>query len=51
MGRFIVDLKSYLSSLNWPHNEKSVSFWHFLVGEGDIRYWLEMTSFWFVMVS
>ena len=25
-------------------------FGTFLVGGGDIRYWLEMTSFWFVMV-
>ena len=26
-------------------------FGTFLVGGGDIRYWLEMTSFWFAMVS
>ena len=26
-------------------------FGPFLVGGGDIRYWLEMTSFWFIMVS
>ena len=25
-------------------------FGTFLAGGGDIRYWLEMTSFWFVMV-
>ena len=25
-------------------------FGTFLVGGGDIRYWLEMTSFWFIMV-
>ena len=47
-SRIIGDSKSCLSSLNWS---RSVSFWHFLVGGGDIRHWLEMTSFWFVMVS
>ena len=26
-------------------------FGTFWVGGGDIRYWLEMTSFWFIMVS
>ena len=25
--------------------EKTLTFWHFLVGGGHIRYWLEMTSF------
>ena len=47
----ISDSKSYLRGLNWPRSEKIDTFWHFLVGGGDIRYWLEMTSFWFVMVS
>ena len=47
----ISDSKSYLRGLNWPRSEKPVTFWHCLVGGGDIRYWLEMTSFWFVMVS
>ena len=30
--------------------KKVCIFGTFLVGGGDIRYWLEMTSFWFVMV-
>ena len=30
--------------------EKMSVFGTFLVGGGDIRYWLEMTSFWFIMV-
>ena len=30
---------------------KELIFGTFLVCGGDIRYWLEMTSFWFVMVS
>ena len=30
--------------------KKLTLFGAFLVGGGDIRYWLEMTSFWFVMV-
>ena len=48
-GKTIVsDSKSYLRGLNWPRSEKIDTF---LVGGGDIRYWLEMTSFWFVMVS
>ena len=38
------DSKSCFSGLNWPNST-------FLVDGGDIRYWLEMTSFWFVMVS
>ena len=42
------DSKSCLSSLNWPRSEKTVTFWHFFgLVEG---YWLEMTSFWFLMV-
>ena len=47
----ISDSKSYLRGLNWPRSEKLTLFGTFLVGGGDIRYWLEMTSFWFVMVS
>ena len=47
----ISDSKSCLSSLNWPRSEKLSFFGSFLVGGGDIRYWVEMTSFWFVMVS
>ena len=46
----IGDSKSYLIGLIWPCSEKRVSFWHFSVGGGDIRYWLEMTSFWFIMI-
>ena len=45
------DSKSCLSGLNWPRSEKVCIFGTFLVGGGDIRYWMEMTSFWFVMVS
>ena len=31
--------------------KKLTLFGTFLVGGGDIRYWLEMTSFWLVRVS
>ena len=45
--RIIRDSKSCLSG----HTVKKLSlFGTFLVGGVDIRYWLEMTSFWFVMV-
>ena len=48
----ISDLKSCLSGLNWPRSGKNTHFFGtFLVGGGDIRYWLEMTSFWFIMAS
>ena len=48
----ISDSKSCLSGLNWPRSGKNSEFFGtFLVGGGDIRYWLEMTSFWFLMVS
>ena len=47
---FISDSKSCLRGLNWPRSEKLTLFGTFFVGGGDIRYWLEMTSFWFVMV-
>ena len=50
LGSIFGDSKSCLSGLNLSRSEKSVSFRHFLVGGGDIRYWLEITSFWFVMV-
>ena len=39
---FTGDSKSYLKGLFWL----LWLFWHFLVGGGDIRYWLEMTCFW-----
>ena len=45
------DSKSCLSSLNWPWSGKNTHFLAIFFGGGDIRYWLEMTSFWFVMVS
>ena len=48
--KLISDSKSCLNGLNWPRSEKTLTFWHFFGCGGDIRYWLEMTSFWFVMV-
>ena len=47
---FIGDSKSYLSGLFLKCIEKRVTFCTFLVGGRNIRYWLEMTSFWFVMI-
>ena len=41
-------LKRFKLATQW---KKHSLFGTFLVGGGDIRYWLEMTSFWFVMVS
>ena len=48
----ISDSKSCLSGLKLATQWKKLSvFGTFLVGGGDIRYWLEMTNFWFIMVS
>ena len=48
----ISDSKSCLSGFKLATQwTKHSLFGTFLVGGGDIRYWLEMTSFWFVMVS
>ena len=38
----VSDSKSCLSGLNWPRSLKKCTF---LVGGGDIRYWLEINSF------
>ena len=40
-------LKRFKLAMQW---KKLSLFGTFLVGGGDIRYWLEMTSIWFVMV-